>query len=161
MQDKDGIEWRTEKRTIRDLKEYNRNPRKMGKDEFNELVKSLQQDGYHKRITIDTNNIIIGGHGRLKALLKVGYKPDDEIEVLVPATPLTPEQFDRVNIRDNLGFGGFDYDILANNFEPQQLIDWGMPEYMLAVAPTEDEEEERKPVEKKTKLCPSCGEILN
>lgn len=155
------IKWRSAFVKLKDLKDYDKNPRKMGKDEFNSLVTSLQEDGYHQRLLVNTDGTIIGGHSRKKALLKAGYTLDSEIEVLIPTIPLVGDDFDRVNIRDNLSFGVFDFDMLANNFDPQQLIGWGMPEYMLGGSDGKPEEEERKPIEKKTKLCPSCGEILS
>jgi len=131
MNQSSPIIWRTETRKLGELQDYVDNPRKMGKDEFQKLVESLQQDGYHGRIKIDTHNVIIGGHSRKKAMLKAGYTLNDEIEVLTPTIPLSEEEFDRINIRDNLPYGSFDFDILGNNFEPQQLIDWGMPPSML------------------------------
>jgi hypothetical protein len=153
------IGWKSATVKLKDLKDYPQNPRKMGKDEFNSLVKSLKEDGYHQRLLVNTDGTIIGGHSRKKALLKAGYTLEDDIEVLIPTTKLTSEEFDRVNIRDNLEFGGWDSDILGNRFDAQQLIEWGMPEFLLLGE--KPEEEERKPIEKKTKLCPSCGEILN
>jgi site-specific DNA-methyltransferase (adenine-specific) len=123
----EAIQWINEKWKLKDLKDYDRNPRKMGKEEFGKLVESLKSDGYHHRLLINTDGTIIGGHARKKALLKAGHKENDEIEVLVPNRRLTDEEFDRVNIRDNLPYGSFDFDMLANNFEAAQLIEWGMP----------------------------------
>ena len=134
------ITWREEKRRIADLKEYANNPRKMTKDAFEKLVESLQSDGYHMRLLVNLDGTIIGGHQRKKALLKAGFKKTDEIEVLVPNRLLAETEYDRVNIRDNLPYGAFDFDILANNFDKQQLIDWGMPEEWL----TGDEEPEEE-----------------
>lgn len=121
------IKWISEKRKLKDLKDYDKNPRKMGKEEFNKLVESLKSDGYHQRLLINTDGTIIGGHARKKALLKAGYKDSDEIDVLVPEKMLEGEDFDRINIRDNLPYGSFDFEMLANLFDPAQLIEWGMP----------------------------------
>jgi len=131
MTNKGQINWLNEKIKIKDLKEYDRNPRKMGKDEFKNLVESLQSDGYHQRLLVNQDGTIIGGHQRKKALLKAGYKESDEIEVLMPDRLLSELEFDRINIRDNLPYGSFDYDMLANLFEPQDLIEWGMPAHHL------------------------------
>lgn len=157
------IKWKSGFCKVRDLKDYSNNPRKMGKDEFNNLVRSLVEDGYHQRLLVNTDGTIIGGHSRKKALLKAGYTLDSEIEVLFPTVQLSGEAFDRVNIRDNLGYGAWDFDMLGNNFEPQQLIDWGMPPVMLGRShySLDEEESDSKIKEHKTKTCPACGEILN
>lgn len=152
------IVWSTQKRKISELKDYERNPRNIGKDEFNKLVESLKQDGYHNRIAVNLDNVILGGHQRKKALLKAGWKSNDEVEVLVPNKLLVGDDFDRINIRDNLPYGSFDFDVLANNFEAQQLIEWGMPEDWLKFEVEEIEAEEgdndvpEVPVEPITKL---------
>lgn len=149
--------WITEKRKLKDLKDYDKNPRTISKDAFNNLVESIQQDGYHGRIMVDTNNVIIGGHQRKKAMLKAGFKSSDEIEVLVPAKALTQEEFDRLNIRDNLPYGDFDFDVLANNFEAGQLIEWGMPEEWLPKAEVDDGSDLELTPKRKPKQCPECG----
>jgi DNA modification methylase len=124
MQD---ITWYSDKVLIRDLKDYDHNPRRMSKTDFERLVRDIQQDGYHNRLLVNQDNTIIGGHSRKKALLKAGFKKSDIIEVLKPSRQLAEEEFKRINVKDNLPFGEFDFDILANHFEVDSLIDWGMP----------------------------------
>lgn len=122
------IVWLSKKIKLSKLKDFHKNPRQISKSDFERLVRDIKQDGYHSRVKVDTNDVIIGGHQRKKALLQAGYKENDEIEVLYPNRPLTEEEFERLNIRDNLSFGEFDFDILANEFDQEQLIEWGMPE---------------------------------
>lgn len=105
----------------------------MDKDRFIKLVDSIKTDGYHQRLLINTDGTIIGGHSRKKALLKAGYKESSDIEVLVPDRLLEGDDFNRVNIRDNLPYGEFDFDMLSNLFDPEQLIEWGMPEDWLKI----------------------------
>jgi DNA modification methylase len=135
------IEWREEKRKIKDLKDYDKNPRRISKDVFEKLVDSIKQDGYHGRIMV-YGDIILGGHQRKKALLKAGYKNSDEIAVIVPNRELSDDEFNRLNIRDNLPYGEFDFDILANDFDADKLIEWGMPEEWLLGKEFEDIEVE-------------------
>lgn len=160
---KPALNWTSAKRKLSELKDYENNPRKIGTDEFNKLVESIQQDGYHMRLLINLDGTIIGGHARKKALLKAGYNKNDEVEVLIPDRLLEGDDFDRINIRDNLPYGSFDFDMLGNNFDPQQLIDWGMPPHMLGKShyDFEDDEPEPKIKESKAKVCPHCGELLN
>lgn len=156
------IKWVNAKVKISDLKDYENNPRKITKEEFANLVKSLKEDGYHGRLLVNTDNVIIGGHGRRRALLKAGYTENDEIEVLMPDRLLEGEEFDRVNIRDNLVAGTWDSDKLCNLFDTTKLIEWGMPKNWLSGSATEiliNDEKENAP-HKKQKVCPSCGELL-
>jgi hypothetical protein len=121
------IVWSQKTIKINDLKDYDKNPRKISKDAFDRLVRDIQEDGYHSRIKANTDYTIIGGHARKKALLKAGYKSTDDIQVLIPDRTLSDEEFKRINIKDNLIFGDFDFDILANEFNQDDLIEWGMP----------------------------------
>lgn len=125
------IKWETKTIKISELKEYEHNPRQIDKREFATLVDSIKEDGYHQRIILNHDHTIIGGHQRKKALLKAGMKETDTIDVLVPERPLTPEELDRINIRDNLPFGKYDFDILSSRFEANTLVGFGMPEEWL------------------------------
>jgi len=121
-----NITWSVTKRKINQLKEYKKNPRKISEHDFNNLVKSLKENGYHSRLLINQDNTIIGGHQRKKALLKSGYKHTDEIEVLIPNRVLSKDEFDRINIQDNLHYGEFDFEMLNNEFDASKLIEWGI-----------------------------------
>lgn len=127
------IKWQSETRKLKDLKDYDRNPRNISEKAFKNLIKSLKEDGYHQRIIVNTDGTIIGGHQRKQAMLKAGFKQNDDIEVLVPDRKLDEREFDRLNIRDNLPFGEFNFEILANNFEIDTLTEWGMPEEWLSI----------------------------
>lgn len=155
---KDRIQWHPEKRKIKDLKEYGQNPRQIGEIAFEKLVESLEQDGYHTRIMVNQDNTIIGGHQRKKALLKAGYKLTDEIEVLVPNKLLKEDELDRVNIRSNVSNGEFNIEMLANSFDVEALLDWGMsPEWLAKATDTFYPEDEKPKKQKAIKICPSCG----
>jgi site-specific DNA-methyltransferase (adenine-specific) len=154
------LNWTSKTIQISELKEYEHNPRRIGKKEFEKLVSSIKEDGYHQRIIVNQDNIIIGGHQRKKALLEAGLKETDTVEVLIPDRKLTQEELDRINIRDNLSFGEYDFDILANRFNVETLVDFGLPGDMLVgfgddnlLADTEDNTEvDDLPAEPKAKL---------
>lgn len=155
------IEWHSEVVRVADLKDFEANPRRITKTEFEKLVKSIKQDGYHQRIVANQDNKIIGGHQRKKALLAAGYMPHDKIEILKPSRDLTDDEFRRINIRDNLFNGEFDFDILANEFEIEKLVDWGMnlnsfPDVM----PPEQEKKEELKETKFKEYCPTCGQEM-
>ncbi len=125
------IDWQTKSAPISELKDYEHNPRRISKKEFNKLVRCIKEDGYHQRIIVNSDYTILGGHQRKKALLAAGFKEADEVEVLMSMRMLTPEEIDRINIRDNLPFGEYDFDTLANRFNIDELLDFGMPEEWL------------------------------
>jgi len=122
------LSWTSKTIPISELKEYEYNPRKISDTEFKKLVTSIKEDGYHQRIVVNADNTIIGGHQRKKALLEAGLKESDIVEVLILDRKLTQQELDRINIRDNLSFGEYDFDILGNRFDIDTLIDIGMPE---------------------------------
>ena len=154
------INWTSKTIQISELKEYEHNPRRIGKKEFEKLVSSIKQDGYHQRIIVNHDNIIIGGHQRKKALLEAGLQENDTVEVLVPDRKLTQQELDRINIRDNLSFGEYDFDILANRFDTETLVDFGMSGDLLVgfgddellSAVGDNTESEELPAEPKVKL---------
>ncbi|MFK7973663.1 MAG: DNA modification methylase [Rickettsiaceae bacterium] len=154
------LNWTSKTIQISELKEYEHNPRQISNDDFAKLVKSIKQDGYHQRIIVNQDNVIIGGHQRKKALLEAGLKETDTLEVLIPDRNLNEEELDRINIRDNLSFGEYNLDILANRFDADTLVDFGMSSDMLVgfgddelLAAAEDSSSsEELPTEPKSKL---------
>ncbi len=153
-----GIVWNQERRKLSDLKPYPGNPRCVSKAKFKVLVNSIKESGYTNRLIINTENIILGGNQRLKALKELGYT---EVDVLIPSEPLTKEQEDRINITDNLSAGDWDYSALSSDFDVEQLVSWGFPEKMLLGDESEPENPKKEyEQEKKQKVCPACGELL-
>ena len=73
-------------------------------------------------IVVDENNIILGGNMRYKACIEAGLK---EVYIL-KAEDLTEEQKDEFIVKDNVGFGEWDWDILANEWDTDKLTDWGL-----------------------------------
>jgi hypothetical protein len=73
-------------------------------------------------IVVDENNIILGGNMRYKACIEAGLK---EIYIL-KAEDLTEQQKDEFIVKDNVGFGEWDWDILANEWDTDKLQDWGL-----------------------------------
>ena len=123
-----AILWTERTFKLTDLKPYDKNPRRITKEQFEKLKRSISEDGFHQRLLVTEDGRVIGGHQRIKALKELGYK---DIQALVPDRDLTPEEYDRLNIRDNLQAGEWDFDALANHFDAEQLLDWGFPESLL------------------------------
>lgn len=120
------ITWQATSVKLSQLKEYANNPRKITKEMLDKLASHIKEDGYHQRIIVDKDYTIIGGHQRKKALYMAGYNDETEIEVLIPTRKLTPAEIDRLNIRDNLAFGEYDFDLLKANFSLPSLKEYGL-----------------------------------
>ena len=127
----ENITWEEASIKLSQLKEYANNPRKITREMLDKLASHIKEDGYHQRIIVDNDYTIIGGHQRKKALYMAGYDDETTIEVLMPSRKLTLEEIDRLNIRDNLAFGEYDFDILTERFDQEELLSFGMDEDML------------------------------
>lgn len=119
------LTWHTEKRRLGDLIEWDKNPRQLKDHDAEHLKKSLDNFGVADPLIINTDNRIIGGHMRRRIMLQSGYKPDDLVDVRVPERELTEREAEELAIRLNKNTGDWDFDALANNFELDDLLDWG------------------------------------
>jgi DNA modification methylase len=114
---------------INEVKPNPKNPRLIKDEKFKKLVKSIQEfpDMLNKRplivfTDVDSKYVVLGGNMRLKACKEVGIK---EIPVIV-ADEWTEEQKAEFLIKDNVGFGEWDWDGLANEWDVEKLQDWGL-----------------------------------
>lgn len=101
------------------------NPRIIKDHKFTKLVQSIKDfpDMLEKRpIVVDEDMIVLGGNMRLKACIEAGL---DKVWIDV-AEGWTEEQKQEFIIKDNLGFGEWDWDMLANEWDVSKLDDWGM-----------------------------------
>jgi hypothetical protein len=110
---------------ISQLKENTSNPRLIKGDKFKKLVKSIQEFPEMlelRPIVVDENMIVLGGNMRLKACKEAGLK---EVWIEV-AENLTEAQKKEFVIKDNVGFGEWEWDILANEWDAMDLNEWGL-----------------------------------
>jgi|TARA_R100000081_G_scaffold73018_1_gene39558 hypothetical protein len=101
------------------------NPRIIKNDKFKKLVKSIQEFPEMlalRPIVVDENMIVLGGNMRLKASKEAGLK---EVWIEV-AEGLTEEQKKEFIVKDNVGFGEWEWDMLANEWDSVQLAEWGL-----------------------------------
>ena len=109
------------------------NPRLIKDHKFKQLVNSVKEfpEMLEKRpIVVDEAMIVLGGNMRLKACKEAGLK-DIWIDVVDDWSDHQKEQF---IIKDNVGFGEWDWEILANEWNPEELKEWGLEGF-----PFEDE----------------------
>lgn len=152
----DEIFWQLENKAIKDLKPLEINPRSISKEQFKQLETSIAKFGFIDKPILNQDDTIICGHQRIKVLKKQKIK---EIMCWVPSRMLTQEEVTELAIRHNLNHGNWDYDILANNFNVPDLIDWGFTaESLFEDTPVDNPDGEEKQTNKKTIKCPKCGE---
>ena len=132
------LKWNTEKRKLNELIEYDKNPRQLNKKQKEDIKKSLKKFNLVEIPAINSNNILIAGHQRCKILSEL-EGPDFEIEVRVPNRELTDEEFQEYNIRSNKNTGDWDFDILKDAFNEEDLLDWGFDDLDFADGTDDDE----------------------
>jgi len=110
---------------INELKPNESNPRIIKETKFKKLVKSIKDFPEMlelRPIVVDEDMTILGGNMRYKASVEAGLK---EVHVKI-AKGLTEEQKQEFIVKDNVGFGEWDWSILANEWDNTKLGDWGM-----------------------------------
>jgi hypothetical protein len=104
------------------------NPRIIKDEKFEKLKKSIQDFPKMMELrpmVINADNIVLGGNMRLKALKELGYKevPDEWVK---RAEDLTDDEQRQFIIKDNVGFGEHDWEMLATEWDADELSDWGL-----------------------------------
>jgi DNA modification methylase len=116
-----NIEWVKTK----DIIPNENNPRILKDDKFKKLVQSIKDFPEMleiRPIVVNNEMMILGGNMRWKAIQEIGIK---EIPI-IKAENLTEEQQREFLIKDNVGFGEWDWDALANDWNPEELNEWGL-----------------------------------
>jgi len=132
---------------ISEIKSNPNNPRLIKDEKFHKLVKSIQ--GFPEMLSIrpivvNADMIVLGGNMRLKACKDAGLK---EIPVIF-ADDLTEEQQREFIIKDNVGFGEWDWELIANEWDSEELEGWGLDIPNFETEPGYDEligEDKNKP----------------
>ena len=110
---------------INEVKSNPNNPRIIKDDKFKKLVasiKELPQMLQLRPIVVNEDMVVLGGNMRLKARKEAGLQ---EIPI-IKASELNEEQQRAFIIKDNVGFGEWDWDALANEWDAQELDEWGL-----------------------------------
>ena len=110
---------------INKIKLNSNNPRIIKDNQFEKLVQSIKDfpEMLDKRpIVVDEDFVVLGGNMRLEACKKAGLKQ----VTIIKADNWTKEQKEKFIIKDNISFGDWDWDILANDWDNKELKDWGL-----------------------------------
>jgi hypothetical protein len=132
---------------ISQVKPNPENPRLIKDDKFFKLVRSIQDFPQMldiRPIVVNDDMIVLGGNMRLKACKEAGLK---EVSIVV-ASNLTDEQQREFIIKDNVGFGEWDWEDLANNWNVDQLSMWGLdvPVFLESDQDVTIDEQPKKPM---------------
>jgi hypothetical protein len=109
---------------ISEVKSNPNNPRIIKDDKFKKLVQSLKdlpEMAEVRPIVVNADMIVLGGNMRLKAMKEAGWK-----EVPVEIVDWDEQKQKQFIIKDNVGFGEWDWDMLANEWDAESLGEWGL-----------------------------------
>lgn len=132
------------------------NPRKINRKAYEALKKSLKDFPEMKQlreIVVDENLNILGGHQRIYALKDLGYS-DVTVKQVFGFTDRQKREF---MIKDNTASGEWDTDIIANQWDIEELENWGVPSFNLGDIGDSPSDPAAKDSESKTHTCPGCG----
>jgi DNA modification methylase len=135
------------------------NPRLIKDDKFKKLVASIKDFPKMmslRPIVVDDTMTILGGNMRYKALQEAGYTEIDDSWVKI-AKELTDAEKKRFVIEDNMPFGEWDWELLGNNYEIADLLDWGFDEKDLKIE--QDIEEDEAPEVSDEPAISKLGEV--
>ena len=110
---------------LSEVKPNPNNPRLIKDDKFHKLVKSIQDFPKMleiRPIVVNSDMIVLGGNMRLKACKEAGLK---EVPIIF-ADDLTEQEQRQFIIKDNVGFGEWDWEMIANEWDSEQLEEWGL-----------------------------------
>lgn len=147
---------------IEDLIPYENNPR-INDNAVDYVAKSIQDFGFKVPLVIDTNNVIVAGHTRYLASLKLGL---DKIPCLV-ANDLNTEQIKAFRLVDNkvAEYSEWDMDKLQEELNNISIDMSKFDLFCFDEIDINDEDflldEDRKEKEKDIKVCPHCGKEIN
>jgi len=138
---------------LSEIKSNPNNPRIIKDDKFRKLVKSIQEFPKMleiRPVVVNADMIVLGGNMRLKACKEAGLK---EVPVIF-ADDLTDEEQKQFIIKDNVGFGEWDWDMIANEWDAEELEEWGLdiPDFGITELPAAEEDDYEMPDEVQTDI---------
>jgi DNA modification methylase len=138
---------------LSEIKSNPNNPRIIKDDKFSKLVKSIQEFPKMleiRPIVVNADMIVLGGNMRLKACKEAGLK---EVPVIF-ADDLSEDEQKEFIIKDNVGFGEWDWDMIANEWDSDQIQEWGLdiPEFSIKEELEAEEDDYEMPDEVQTDI---------
>jgi ParB-like chromosome segregation protein Spo0J len=106
------------------IKSNPKNPRLIKDDKFKKLVKSIKdfpEMETVRPIVVNKDMVILGGNMRYKAMIECGYK-----EVNVEVVDWSEQKQNEFIIKDNVGFGEWEWEMVANEWNMEEIEEWGL-----------------------------------
>lgn len=150
---KQKLVWRTERRKVKDLIRYEKNPRKLSDTQLDGLKRSLKKFNIAELPCVNTDGTLVAGNQRVLALSLLG-REEELIEVRVPNRPLTEAEFRDYLLTSNRSGGSWDFEKLAAEFNLEELLTSGFDSIDLSnifddnLEIVDDEFDETKELEK-------------
>jgi DNA modification methylase len=138
---------------LSEIKSNPNNPRIIKDDKFKKLVKSIEEFPKMleiRPIVVNADMIVLGGNMRLKACKEAGLK---EVPVIF-AHDLSQDEQKEFIIKDNVGYGDWDWDMIANEWDAEQIEEWGLdiPEFSIKEELEAEEDDYEMPDEVQTDI---------
>ena len=153
------MKWINVIRKLSDLQPWERNPRQINESQAERLKESFDQFGQVETIAIGPDNEIYNGHQRLNVLMEENGE-DYEIECRQSGKALSEKEREKLTVFLHKGAAGeWDWDILANEFEFGDLIEWGFEEHELGINNMPEFPEYGEDIADDVEMveCPECG----
>jgi len=149
------MKWIYKKLKVSELIENPDNPRLLTEKGLSDLEKSIRKFGLAEPLILNADLMICGGHGRKKILEKSNV---EYVDCYISEKQLSKKEFNELGIRLNKNIAGeFDFDKLANEYDVNDLIEYGFTENELGME-TDNigiPDYEDKPI-----ICPKCKEVI-
>jgi DNA modification methylase len=145
---------------LSDIKRNPNNPRLIKDDKFAKLVKSIREFPEMLRIrpiVVNSDMVVLGGNMRLRACAEAGLK---EVPIIM-ADELTEEQQREFIIKDNVGFGEWEWEMIASDWDVQELEEWGLdvPDFGATELEAEEDDFDTTPPEEPVTVLGDLYEI--
>jgi ParB family transcriptional regulator, chromosome partitioning protein len=156
------ITWQNVSVRLGDLEPWARNPRQIKADQARRLADSFATFGQVETIAIGPSGEVYNGHQRLNVLMQE-HGPDYVVDARQASRALSEKEREKLTVYLHKGAAGeWDFDILANEFEIGELLEWGFAPSDFGLDGLDDfepvdESEQPRLDQKKPVTCPSCG----
>lgn len=145
--------WSLKRVKVRDLKNYYKNPRQLSDKQGEQLKESIDKFGLIDKPIVNQDFTLIGGHQRKNVILG----EFDEVDVWYPDRKLSESEVEELNIRLNKNTGSWDYDTLANEWEVNDLLNWGFEDWELGIKEEKEDEEQTASFTPKHEIIVTCS----
>ena len=150
------MKWKTVKRKISNLIPHPKNPRQMTEKQVADLTASLKKFDLVEIPVVNIGGQLLAGHQRLKIMALLG-RSEEVIDVRIPTKKLSEKDCEEYLLRSNKNTGGWDFDMLANEYEVEELSEWGFEEEMFIGIPSDNEDINEEAMKDTHNECPKCG----